>query len=172
MAIFTIDHSARIPLGTLTMASTHSKDITTRLPFDRLVHRLTECITTTAQQSSQSKRSRMSQRTDSRRTQLYATVASMPRIRSICEIDCNAGHGASLWLLANRNATVYNYDRRIGGSTRTMSPPRSSSSIGIGASQCRCRKCCRPIDRRKRVVTQYRQIARHQRVVRHSYSGR
>ena len=42
--------------------------------------------------------------------QLYISLASMPNVRTICEIGFNAGHSASLWLLANPTARVIAFD--------------------------------------------------------------
>ena len=41
---------------------------------------------------------------------IYASIASLPVIRTICEIGFNAGHSASLWLLANPTARVFMFD--------------------------------------------------------------
>lgn len=41
---------------------------------------------------------------------MYLTIARLPKIKRICEIGFNAGHSASLWLLANPEAEVIMFD--------------------------------------------------------------
>jgi hypothetical protein len=45
-----------------------------------------------------------------RERQVYVTVARLPHVKRICEIGFNAGHSASLWLLANPTAEVVVFD--------------------------------------------------------------
>lgn len=41
---------------------------------------------------------------------VYVALASMPSVRTICEIGFNMGHSAALWLKANPNASVHMFD--------------------------------------------------------------
>ena len=41
---------------------------------------------------------------------LYVALARLPFVKHICEIGFNAGHSASLWLLANPTAKVTMFD--------------------------------------------------------------
>jgi predicted O-methyltransferase YrrM len=42
--------------------------------------------------------------------QHYASLASRPSVRTICEVGFNAGHSAAVWLMANPNATLHTFD--------------------------------------------------------------
>jgi hypothetical protein len=59
---------------------------------------------------------------------VYAAIASMPSIRTICEIGFNAGHSAALWLKANPNASVHMFD--ILGHAYTMAQFRYIRNYG------------------------------------------
>jgi hypothetical protein len=51
---------------------------------------------------------------------LYVGLASLPDVRTICEIGFNAGHSASTWLKANPTATVHMFDLMKHEYTRKM----------------------------------------------------
>ena len=86
-------------------------------PYNQLAHRLTEHLQLWIQGKDNNDSAVLRLEGHSAQIvaerKLYATIARMPHIRTICEIGFNAGHSASLWLLANPNASVTMFDEWI-----------------------------------------------------------